>query len=223
MRLTSVVLCLLLAVPASAGSAPINAVHTSTPCVALTFDDGPDRVQTPRLLAILEQRHISATFFVIGTRVTAHPEIVRRAHDDGDEVGNHSWNHPFFTLIASRDVRWQIHRTDTAINSATGSMPVLLRAPYGSLSHRVLGLEKRSFIGWNVDTLDWHHHDTAWIVQSLDAVHDGSIIIMHDTHATTIDAVPEVIDRLIARGFFFGTVSELRAGTCPMPDIIPGT
>ena len=215
MRLKSVVLCLLLALPASAGSLPIYALHTSAPCIALTFDDGPDSVQTPRLLAILEERHVPATFFVLGARVAAHPEIVKRAHDDGDEIGNHSWNHPFFTLIRSRDVRWQIKRADAAISSAIGSAPLLLRAPYGSTSDRVLHLDNRPFIGWDIDTLDWHHHDTTWIVQSTDAVRDGSIIIMHDTHASTVDAVPAVIDRLQARGFQFVTVSELIAGVCP--------
>src|SRR5438445_4216655 len=136
-----------------------NSVHVDGPYIAMTFDDGPSTVLTPKLLDLLAAHHIKATFFVIGENVAEHPEIVARAAREGHEIGNHSWSHPNFAKMSQENVRSQLRRTDDAIRSATGNRPNLMRPPYGSITAR----EKRwihdefgyQIILWEVDPNDW--------------------------------------------------------------------
>src|SRR2546423_15110509 len=111
-------------------------VHVDGPYIALTFDDGPQPKLTPKLLDLLAAHHIKATFFVIGTNVTEHPEIVARAAREGHEIGNHSWSHPNFARMSDQAVRRQVQLTEDAIKNATGARPTLLRPPYGSVTAR---------------------------------------------------------------------------------------
>src|SRR5437868_8457195 len=113
-----------------------NSVHTDGPYIAMTFDDGPSATLTPKLLDLLAAHHIKATFFVIGENVAEHPEIVERAAREGHEIGNHSWSHPNFGKMSDEGVRGQVQRTDDAIKEATGTRPILLRPPYGSITAR---------------------------------------------------------------------------------------
>ncbi len=100
--------------------------------IALTFDDGPDATTTPQLLDILKEKGVKATFFVLGQRVEANPAIVARAAAEGHEIGNHSYDHKFFTRIGADGVKSQIERTNAAIEAATGKKPTLVRPPYGN-------------------------------------------------------------------------------------------
>ena len=191
-----------------------NSVHVDGPYIAMTFDDGPSAVLTPKLLDLLAARHIKATFFVIGENVAEHPEIVARAAREGHEIGNHSWSHPNFGKMSQESVRSQVQRTDDAIKNATGKRPTLLRPPYGSITER----EKRwihdefgyDIILWDVDPLDWKRPGPA-VVRSriLKETRSGSIVLSHDIHPGTIEAMPSTFDELEAKGFKFVTVSEL--------------
>ncbi len=127
-----------------------SSVHVDGPYIAMTFDDGPSAVLTPKLLDLLAARHIKVTFFVIGENVAEHPEIVARAAKEGHEIGNHSWSHPNFAKMSQENVRSQIQRTDDAIKNATGKRPTLLRPPYGSITQR----EKQ----WIHDRIRIRHH-----------------------------------------------------------------
>lgn len=201
---------------AMAGSmAQIASMQGAGPCVALTFDDGPHDVLTPKLLDILKDRGVKATFFVVGYRVKAWPQVVQRAHREGHEIGNHSWNHPALTSLGSSEVQRQISRTDAAIVTATGKAPRVLRVPYGSISQRVASLDSRPFIGWDVDTLDWLYRNIERITTvSVSGARGGSIVLLHDIHPRTVAAVPGIIEGLRGRGFRFVTVSKLIGGTC---------
>src|SRR5215467_207417 len=189
-------------------------VHTDGPYIAMTFDDGPSATLTPKLLDLLAARHIKVTFFVIGENVAEHPEIVARAAREGHEIGNHSWSHPNFAKMSQESVRSQLQRTDDAIKNATGQRPTLLRPPYGSITDR----EKRwihdefgyDIILWDVDPLDWKRPGPA-VVRSriLKETRPGSIVLSHDIHPGTIEAMPSTLDELEAKGFKFVTVSEL--------------
>src|SRR5437870_942642 len=97
----------------------ISSVPVNTPYIALTFDDGPNQKLTPRLLDLLAQHHIHATFFVVGENAAQYPEILQRAAREGHEIGNHSWSHPNLAKMSDDDVRSQIKRTEDAI---TGSI-----------------------------------------------------------------------------------------------------
>jgi len=191
-----------------------NSVHVDGPYIAMTFDDGPSATLTPKLLDILATHQIKATFFVIGENVAEHPEIVTRAAREGHEIGNHSWSHPNFGKMSDDGVRRQVQRTDDAIKSATGSRPTLLRPPYGSITAR----EKRwihdqfgyQIILWDVDPYDWKRPGPSVVRNRiLKETRPGSIVLSHDIHPGTIEAMPSTFDALEAKGFKFVTVSEL--------------
>jgi len=204
----------------------VSSVHVDGPYIALTFDDGPSEKLTPRLLDLLGQHHIHVTFFVIGENVAQHPEILQRAVREGHEIGNHSWSHPNLAKMSDDAVRSQIKRTEEAITSAIGSRPVLLRPPYGSITprqkhliHDELGYE---IILWDVDPLDWKEPGPN-IVSSriLKETRPGSIVLSHDIHAQTIQAMPATLTELEAKGFKFVTVSELLKLQTPVPPPTP--
>src|SRR5437764_2618291 len=191
-----------------------NSVHTDGLYIAMSFDDGPSATLTPKLLDLLAARHIKATFFVIGENVAEHPEIVARAAREGHEIGNHSWSHPNFGKMSDESVRRQLQQTDDAIKSATGKRPTLLRPPYGSITAR----EKRwihdefgyDIILWDVDPYDWKRPGPAVVrARILKETRPGSIVLSHDIHPGTIEAMPSTFDELEAKGFKFVTVSEL--------------
>jgi peptidoglycan/xylan/chitin deacetylase (PgdA/CDA1 family) len=191
-----------------------NSVHVDGPYIAMTFDDGPSPVLTPKLLDLLAEYHIKATFFVIGENVAEHPEIVARAVHEGHEVGNHSWSHPNFGRMSDESVRLQLKRTDDAIRSAAGIRPVLLRPPYGSITARQKQWIHAEFgyniILWDVDPLDWKRPGPTTIFSRiLKQTRPGSIVLSHDIHPGTIEAMPATLSQLEAKGFKFVTVSEL--------------
>ena len=191
-----------------------NSVHVDGPYIAMTFDDGPSATLTPKLLDLLAAHHIKATFFVIGENVAEHPEIVARAAREGHEIASHSWSHPNLAKMSQESVRSQMQRTDDAIKNATGKSPTLLRPPYGSITER----EKRwihdefgyDIILWDVDPLDWKRPGPAVVRNRiLKETRSGSIVLSHDIHPGTIEAMPSTFDELEAKGFKFVTVSEL--------------
>ncbi len=199
-----------------------SAVHVDGPFIAMTFDDGPSEKLTPELLDLLAQRHIHATFFVIGKNVAEHPEILQRAVREGHEIANHSWSHPAFGKMSDARVRTELQKTDDAIRSAIGGRPVLMRPPYGSISARQKKWINEEFgyrtILWDVDPLDWKRPGPAVVTSRiLKETRPGSIVLSHDIHPGTIKAMPETLDKLQAKGFKFVTVSELLAMGKPMP------
>ena len=192
----------------------VSSVPVDGPYIALTFDDGPNEKLTPRLLDLLAQHHIHATFFVIGENVAQHPEIVKRAAREGYEIGNHSWSHPNLAKMSDENVRDQIKRTEEVIRGAIGARPVLLRPPYGSLNarqkhfiHDELGYE---IVLWDVDPYDWKRPGPSVVTNRiLKETRPGSIVLSHDIHPGTIEAMPATLSELEAKGFKFVTVSEL--------------
>jgi len=191
-----------------------NSVHVDGPYIAMTFDDGPSATLTPKLLDLLAAHHIKATFFVIGENVAEHPEIIARAAREGHEIANHSWSHPNLGKMSDESVRRQLQQTDDAIKNATGKRPTLMRPPYGSITAR----EKRwihnefgyDIILWDVDPYDWRRPGPAVVrARILKETRPGSIVLSHDIHPGTIEAMPSTFDELEAKGFKFVTVSEL--------------
>src|SRR5437016_11181180 len=191
-----------------------SSVHVDGPYIAMTFDDGPSATLTPKLLDILAVHRIKATFFVIGENVAEHPEIVARATREGHEIGNHSWSHPNFGKMSDQGVRSQLQRTDDAIKNATGKRPTLMRPPYGSITDREKHWIHDEFgyriILWDVDPLDWKRPGPAVVRNRiLKETRPGSIVLSHDIHPGTIEAMPSTLDALEAKGLKFVTVSEL--------------
>lgn len=206
---------LLPTTPAKRGMS-YRAVEVDGPYIALTFDDGPSPELTPKLLKILADRNVKATFFVLGTNATANPDILRAEIAGGHEVGNHSWNHPQLTKIPLAAADKQIEDTSAAIQNATGVKPIFLRPPYGSmnpaLQHHIWEKYGISTIYWSVDPLDWKIRDPQSVYdQVMKQVKPGAIVLAHDIHPTTVAAMPRLLDALIAKGYKFVTVSELIA------------
>lgn len=186
------------------------------PYIALTFDDGPHGTNTPRLLEMLKQRKVKATFFVVGQNVAEYPELAKRIVEEGHEIANHSWSHPQLTRLGEGGVTEQLGKTHDVVKQTTGVTMTLLRPPYGAFTPNQQGWANRKWgykcILWDVDTLDWKHRDASRVQSSiLGSTVAGSIILTHDIHRTTIDAMPASIDGLLAKGFKFVTVSELLA------------
>ncbi|MEV4801017.1 polysaccharide deacetylase family protein [Nonomuraea sp. NPDC049421] len=189
-------------------------------CVALTFDDGPGE-HTWRLLDLLRSRDVRATFFVIGQMVAADKggHTVRRIVDDGHEIGNHSWSHPPLAELPPHRVKQELRHTEHIVRQLTGVRMRVMRPPYGSTDEQVAAETRREGLAqilWNLDTLDWRDRVTETVAERASHAKPGSIVLLHDIHRTTVDAMPKVLDTLARRGFTFVTVSELY-GRTPSP------
>ena len=202
--------------PAAPRKPTYNSCNVESSTVAMTFDDGPHPKLTPKLLDLLKERGIKATFFVIGKNVAEFPDIAKRIVDEGHEIANHSWSHPQLTKLSQAAFAAEIAQTNDAIEKATGVRPVVMRPPYGAINST---LTKRlneeyglSVIIWSVDPLDWKirksDHVSSHIIKN---AAPGAIILAHDIHASTIDAMPATFDALQSKGYKFATVSELIA------------
>ncbi len=200
----------------------LSSVHVGGPFIAISFDDGPSEKLMPRLLDLLAARHIKATFFVVGQNAAEYPQILKRAAAEGHEIANHSWSHPDLGRMSDDAVRSQLQKTDDAISSAIGVRPVLMRPPYGSVTARqkqwIPGEFGYRIILWDVDPLDWKRPGPRAITSRiLNLTRNGSIVLAHDIHPGTIDAMPATFDELQAKGFQFVTVSQLLAMAQPPP------
>jgi peptidoglycan-N-acetylglucosamine deacetylase len=214
--------------PAASGAKPATytQVRVDQPYIAMTFDDGPSSANTPRLLEILKQRNIKATFFLIGQNAASNPDIVRQILADGHEVGNHSWTHPQLSKLSDERVTTEINKTQDAIKDASGFTPTLLRPPYGAITARQREWIESQFglsiILWSVDPFDWKRPGASVITQRiLSQVRPGAIILSHDIHKQTVDAMPATLDGLIAKGYKFVTVTQLIAMNKPKPSPTP--
>lgn len=190
-------------------------------CIALTFDDGPSEY-TSRLLDILKQQQIHATFFVLGAWAKLHPDAVRREAADGHVVGTHSWNHPDFSKMTDAQIMDQINRSVTEIQSLTGKKVTLLRPPYGAMK-KPMPKTGLSIILWNTDTHDWQNwkvpNPQKTISAALAQARPGCILLLHDSHGPSVDAVAPIVSKLKAKGYTFVTIPELFDGKL-QPDVI---
>lgn len=188
------------------------------PVVALTFDDGPHPSNTPRVLDILAEKGVHATFFLVGSQAQAHPEIVRRILAEGHEIGNHSWDHPDLVDLersqGAEAVTDQIERTTAVIEEISGQRPIAFRPPYRRYNERMRVWCRDDYhmpvMLWDVDPLDWQAPPPATITSRLvEGARAGSILLLHDVKTNSVDAVPATIDQLRARGLRFVTISEM--------------
>jgi peptidoglycan/xylan/chitin deacetylase (PgdA/CDA1 family) len=181
-------------------------------CVALTFDDGPGPY-TGKLLDILRESHARATFFTVGTNTAAQPELIRRMSAEGHLVGNHSWAHRNLAQQATSKIADSLGRAEDAVAAAIGQTPTLVRPPYGAMSQDlcdVAGQLGLSLVTWDVDTKDQNGGKAADIAdRAVRGAHPGAIILMHDIHRETVEAVSDILKRLRGKGYSFVTVPEL--------------
>ena len=157
--------------------------------VALTFDDGPRRDTTARLLDGLRERGASATFFLVGQQIAGNEDLLRRMRDEGHQVGNHSWSHADLKSESDGGFQQEVGRTDALLRETLGEGDYWLRPPYGFLTAHQRQLLTVPAVKWSVDPEDWKLRNTEKDVAAvLQGVQPGDIILMHDTIPATVDA-----------------------------------
>jgi peptidoglycan/xylan/chitin deacetylase (PgdA/CDA1 family) len=212
----------LPSVPPAGARLSYSSIQTDQLVTAMTFDDGPHPTNTPRLLKILRDRNIKGTFFLVGKNAKAYPALVRQIIAEGHEIGNHTWTHGSLTGMSDDQIRKELKMSADAVFEAAGYRPQTLRPPYGAVNTRVKDLIFSEFgyptIMWSVDPQDWRRPGVSVVTSRLvNGVRPGSILLVHDIHAPTIEAMPGTLDQILAKGYRFVTVSQLmnieKAGT----------
>lgn len=189
---------------------PVTPKPATDKKIALTFDDGPHPKVTKQILKTLEKYDAKATFFVVGQEVKEHPEILKAVYNAGHEIGNHTFNHEKLTTLQPEDIKQQIQSTDAIIKSTIGQRATVFRPPYGSYDETITDQLNVPNVLWTIDTLDWKHRDSKKTVLAVkEGAKNGSIVLMHDIHQTTADALDEILATLQKQGYEFVTVSEL--------------
>ncbi|CAM5325670.1 polysaccharide deacetylase family protein [Streptomyces griseomycini] len=184
-------------------------------CIALTFDAGPSE-HSARLLDILKEKQVPATFFLLGRRhIDTYPELVERMADEGHEVANHTWTHRILTDLEPEEIREELERPNEEIERLTGRRPTLMRPPQGRTDGTVNGISRELGLAevlWSVTAKDYRTTDSGLITRRVlaQSSRDG-IILLHDIYDGTVPAVPGIIDALKKRGYVFVTVPQLLA------------
>ncbi|MCM3337949.1 polysaccharide deacetylase family protein [Paenibacillus sp. MER TA 81-3] len=187
--------------------------------IALTFDDGPDPKNTPKILELLKQYDAKATFFLVGWRVQKHTQLVKRTVSEGHEIGNHSYHHKYLRRgTSSAVIKDEIMRAHRVIEEVTGIAPRLYRPPGGYYNENLVKVAHANdyrivLWSWHQDTKDWSSPGVQRIVNKvLDHARNGDIVLMHDFNdrsSQTVEALKVILPELKKRGYSFVTVSEL--------------
>lgn len=198
-------------VSASVSVRVLEAIDPEKPMVAVTYDDGPNAETTPTVLDALEENYAVATFFMQGKYIAGNEELLKRSYNMGNELANHSWDHPQLTTLSTDNVKKQLSDTDEQIRAAAGIDDInpILRPPYGAINDTVKSVVEKPIILWSLDTLDWKTRSTEKTYESCMTAKDGDIILMHDIHEPTVAGVEEIITGLQEKGFQLVTVTEL--------------
>ena len=187
----------------------LEAIDPSKPMIAITYDDGPHKTNTPKLLDVLEENYAVATFFMVGKNVEGKEDIIRRSYALGNELASHTWNHEDLKKLSESEIKKVLEDTDLAIKAVVNVDNIILRPPFGSFNDKVKAAVGKPIIMWSVDTEDWRTRSADATYQSCMNAVDGDIILMHDIHETTIVAAEDIVKGLQAKGFQLVTVSEL--------------
>lgn len=184
-------------------------IDPNKPMISLTYDDGPSKY-TQELLDVLKENNSTATFFVVGLQVNKNKDVLSRMIEEGNQIGNHSFDHKRLTTLSDEELDNQINNTDTLVYEAALYKPYVMRPPYGSTSENLIKKLQKPIIKWSIDTRDWENRNAETITQIiLDNVKDGDIILMHDLYESSLEASKIVIPELIKRGYQLVTVSEM--------------
>lgn len=184
-------------------------IDPDKPMVALTFDDGPSKY-TPEILQVLKENNSAATFFVLGTEAERYKDTLNQIIENGNQVGNHTYNHEDLTKLSDDEVYRQVQGTDDIIYNASGYTAAIMRPPYGASDEELNEKISRPVIKWSIDTRDWENRNTQMILDNIfDNVKDGDIILMHDLYETTAEAAKIAIPKLIEMGYQLVTIDEM--------------
>ncbi len=178
--------------------------------IALTFDDGPSGSKTQKLLNILKDNKMHATFFMVGNRMESFSNIILETLQNGNEIGSHSFSHGNMTRLKKDELIADEIKTNEIFKKITGKDLKLLRPPYGNVNQLMKDNLNYCFINWNIDTEDWRYRNQEHIYNEvISKVEDGDIILMHDLYDSTVDAVEKLLPELYVKGYQVVTISEM--------------
>lgn len=180
--------------------------------IAFTFDDGPSGEYTIDIVNELLKNKARATFFMVGSKMYTYEKSLLYAYQNKMEIGSHTYNHINLKKAKETLAKEELEKTDILYNEITGSNIKLLRPPYGAYNDKTLKNYDYAFITWNIDTNDWRYRNSKYIEEHiLSHVTDGSVILMHDSYKTTVEAVRNVLPKLYALNYQVVSVSDLAA------------
>ena len=189
---------------------PITDSPETSKKIALTFDDGPHQTVTDIILEVLKKHQVKATFFVLGQNIVENIDVLHRINEQGHEVANHSWSHRNLTGLTKEEVNEEINRTNAVIFDAIHVYPKAYRPPYGAIDDHVREAIELTPVLWNIDTLDWQHKTPSTTLEKVkQQVKENGIVLMHDIHPESAQALDFIITFLIDEGYEFVTTSEL--------------
>ena len=178
--------------------------------IALTFDDGPHPVTTPRLLDGLSQRGVHATFFLIGKQISDNAELVQTMDLMGHQIGLHTYDHVQLAGLSSSQIMRQLEDNKQVLQTLLGRSDFWVRPPYGITDSTVENCVNAPLIIWSVDPEDWRDQNADRVVEHVVShAEDGAIILMHDIFPESVDAALRIVDELKAQGYEFVTVEEM--------------
>ncbi|TAM79103.1 MAG: polysaccharide deacetylase family protein [Acidobacteria bacterium] len=199
----------------------VNRGPAESRSVVLTFDDGPSSPFTERILDILAEHKISATFFICGKNVESYPEIACRLVREGHTIGNHTYSHPILFGRSRRFIAGEIDRAQESIERVTGVRPTLFRPPYGARWFGLMPLLQQrglKMVMWSVMGFDWKYNTQAIIKAATRRLHPGAVILLHDGHeqpppggidqSSTVEALPAIIEAAARSGLTFAAIER---------------
>ncbi|MDR0534354.1 MAG: polysaccharide deacetylase family protein [Verrucomicrobiales bacterium] len=180
--------------------------------IAITFDDGPTPGVTEIVLKELDKRKIRASFFMIGRNAERFPSLAKEVADAGHEICNHTYTHPQLSALPAAKAQYEIQKAQEVITAATGHAPKWLRPPYGAFRRKDQGILAQQLglgvIWWSVDPRDWSQPGVGQIINRVvSATLPGSVILCHDLHPQTAQAVGIILDQLQEKDYNFTNVS----------------
>ena len=187
----------------------VSTIDPTKPVVAITFDDGPSEY-TKEIIKTLKENDCNATFFVLGNKVEAYQDVIRESIKNGNEIGNHSYNHKWLSRLSEKEIMEQINKTQDILQQTVEYTPTHLRPTYGSVNQRIKNSTNLSITLWTIDTKDWKIKNIDRIVEkAMKDIEDGDIILMHDIFERSSEALKKLIPLLKEQGYQLVTISEL--------------
>lgn len=184
-------------------------IDTTKKHIAITFDDGPG-IYTNDLINILKNSKASSTFFILGKNILYYKDTIRYMYESNMEIGYHSYNHKNFKRQKIETIKDEFDKSNDILYNITGEVFHLIRPPYGEINKNIKNSLDASFILWDVDTLDWRYKDVDYLVNyTLENISDKDIVLFHDIHKTSIDAIEKLLQLLYVNGYQVLTVSDL--------------
>lgn len=202
---------------------------TSRKELFLTFDNGYENGLTAKILDVLKEKGVPATFFVTGHYIKDQPELLKRMAAEGHIIGNHSWSHPDMTTLSEDAIRIELEKVKEQVREVTGQQDMTyLRPPRGIFNEKVLAASKGSgytSVFWSIAYKDWDvraQKGSAYAFQQVTKqLHPGAILLLHSVSQDNADALGSIIDEARGQGYEFKSLSDLTQAAEPAPSSAP--